>query len=350
MSYKDIKLIPNLDSIKYEEMSDERYFSKEFSGYISNSKLSLINPDQGGSPEMYIEGLSKHPKFSDSLILGSAVHELLLQPNGFKLVDNINRPTAKLGAMADILYDIYRKNKINNNIEDVTFEDIVNASDIVDYYKGKIDAIKQSKIMESCSNYWEMRYLYEIKLPQKEYKVPIFLDEKSRAKLLKCLESAHLNKNIQSLLYPESFFEDDIEIKNEAALFMDVDAIYDDKKITLKLKAKLDNFTIDSSTNTIVLNDLKTTGHYLSKFKESYDKYHYYRQMAMYIWMLTLYAKSYCNIDKIGSLTANMLLISTVPDYYSGVFKVSKNDIDRGFNEFSDLLKRVAEIELTNVS
>lgn len=68
--------------------------------------------------------------------------------------------------------------------------------------------------------------------------------------------------------------------------------------------------------------------------------------MAMYIWLLKLYAAKYHNMNTVNSLTANMLLISTIPDYRAGIFKVSKNQIEKGFREFSDLLKRVAKLEL----
>lgn len=99
--------MPLLDTIQLIEMSDEEYFSDKWAGYISNSKLALINPDQDGSPQIYKEGLSKHPKYSDSLVFGSAVHELVLQPKEFAVVNNVDRPTAKMGAMADELYKTF---------------------------------------------------------------------------------------------------------------------------------------------------------------------------------------------------------------------------------------------------
>ena len=34
-------------------MDDKTYFSKEYSDYISNSKLGLIDPDRGGSLEKF---------------------------------------------------------------------------------------------------------------------------------------------------------------------------------------------------------------------------------------------------------------------------------------------------------
>lgn len=335
MIHKDIKLTPLFDTIQLIEMDDEEYFSDKWSDWISNSKLALINPNQGGSPEIYKEGLSKHQKYSDSLVFGSAVHELILQPEKFILVDTIDRPTAKMGAMADDLFENY----LNDLMDD---KYIIDASNRIDYYKGKMDKIKIQNVHEKCTKYWEDRSMWHSNY--KGDKTPIFLDSKSREKLKFCLDSVESNKEIQNLLHPQGLLETPISM-NEAALFINIMAEYKDKSTILKLKGKLDNFTIDTETNEVVLNDVKTTGHWLIDFKESFDKYHYNRQMAMYSWMLQLFVKDKFNI-KASDFTANMLLVSTVPDYRAGVFKVSNSEIKKGFLEFQDLLQRVALLEL----
>lgn len=336
--HNEIKLTPLLDTIQLIEMSDEEYFSAEWAGYISNSKLALINPAQDGSPQIYKEGLSKHPKYSDSLVFGSAVHELVLQPDSFMIVENVDRPTAKLGAMADELYGVFLR---NSGI--VLDKDIVKASDKIDYYKGKMDLVKIANVRDKCSNYWRDRRNWEETHPNPT-KAPIYLDPKARGKLQLCLASVEANREVQELLHPSGMFEEPISM-NEAALFMDVKAEHEGKEITLKLKGKLDNFTIDTETSEVVLNDLKTTGHWLCDFGDSFKKYHYNRQMAMYSWMLRSYVQKQYNTAP-SSLLANMLLVCTVPDFRAGVFKVTNGDIRRGFLEFKDLLQRVAYCEL----
>lgn len=90
--------------------------------------MGLLNPRQDGNPDKFFSGL----KFttSQALALGSAVHELVLQPDSFELSEDVGKPTAKLGVMADELYPIFVE-------RDVTKDDVVKASDKVDYYKGK---------------------------------------------------------------------------------------------------------------------------------------------------------------------------------------------------------------------
>lgn len=336
--HRNVKLIPLLDTIQLIEMSDEEYFSDKWAGYISNSKLALINPDQDGSPQIYKEGLSKHPKYSDSLVFGSAVHELVLQPKEFAVVNNVDRPTAKMGAMADELYKTFLSNK-----GVVSDKDIIAASDKIDYYKGKMDSIKIENVKDKCINYWWDRRDWETEHNNLGTE-PIYLDPKSREKLQLCLASVEANKEVQDLLHPKGVFEEPISM-NEAALFMDVKAEHEGKETILKLKGKLDNFTIDTGTNEVVLNDLKTTGHWLIDFGDSFKKYHYNRQMAMYAWMLRSYVEKQYNI-KPSSLMANMLLVCTVPDYRAGVFRVTNGEIRKGFLEFKDLLQRVAYCEL----
>jgi hypothetical protein len=336
--HRNVKLIPLFDTIQLIEMSDEEYFSDKWAGYISNSKLALINPDQDGSPQIYKEGLSKHSKYSDSLVFGSAVHELVLQPGEFKVADNVDRPTAKMGAMADELYRTFLSNK-----GVVSDDDIIAASNKIDYYKGKMDSIKIENVKDKCINYWWDRRDWESEHNNSEIE-PIYLDPKSREKLQLCLASVEANKEVQDLLHPKGVFEEPISM-NEAALFMDVKAEHEGKETILKLKGKLDNFTIDIETNEVVLNDLKTTGHWLIDFGDSFKKYHYNRQMAMYAWMLRSYVEKQYNI-KPSSLMANMLLVCTVPDYRAGVFRVTNGEIRKGFLEFKDLLQRVAYCEL----
>lgn len=336
--HRNVKLIPLLDTIQLIEMSDEEYFSDKWAGYISNSKLALINPDQDGSPQIYKEGLSKHSKYSDSLVFGSAVHELVLQPKEFAVVNNVDRPTAKMGAMADELYKTFLSNK-----GVVSDKDIIAASDKIDYYKGKMDSIKIENVKDKCINYWWDRRDWETGHNNSGTE-PIYLDPKSREKLQLCLASVEANKEVQDLLHPKGVFEEPISM-NEAALFMDVKAEHEGKETILKLKGKLDNFTIDTETNEVVLNDLKTTGHWLIDFGDSFKKYHYNRQMAMYAWMLRSYVEKQYNI-KPSSLMANMLLVCTVPDYRAGVFRVTNGEIRKGFLEFKDLLQRVAYCEL----
>lgn len=65
-----ITLTPLLDTLRLKNISDELYFSEKYSMYISNSRLGLINPEQGGTPNKFWEGFAGNKIYSDSLIFG----------------------------------------------------------------------------------------------------------------------------------------------------------------------------------------------------------------------------------------------------------------------------------------
>lgn len=62
IKFSDFQVIPILNSIKRVEMDDETYFSTTYKDCVSNSRLSLVNPEQDGSGKKYFNP----PKFETS--------------------------------------------------------------------------------------------------------------------------------------------------------------------------------------------------------------------------------------------------------------------------------------------
>ncbi|MBQ8132332.1 MAG: hypothetical protein IJ193_07570, partial [Bacilli bacterium] len=103
VKFSDFKIIPIMDSIKRLDISDELYFSDKYRDYISNSRLKYINPTENGTPGLY----KAPPRFTtQSLKIGSALHEMLLQPDSFTLLPKMGRPTAKLGDVVEMVYNL----------------------------------------------------------------------------------------------------------------------------------------------------------------------------------------------------------------------------------------------------
>lgn len=333
MNLDDIKIVPLLDTLRLQKISDEVYFSKRYANYISNSRLSLINPNQDNDPQAFFEGLSKHSKYSDALIFGSAVHELVLQPDLFYLCFDVDRPTSKAGFMADELYNQFKG-------EDPTDEAIIAASDKIEYYKGKMNEKRILELREKCEKYWRSRAEYEQNLVTN--KTPIYLDPKSRERVQQCVHALERNKKIQDLLHPTGIVDTPIS-ENEQAILLDVAVeIPGYEPFVLRLKAKLDNYTIDKESNTIVVNDVKTIGKILSYFDDNFEKFHYYRELAIYCWLLGLCATKFYGMENC-TIKSTCLVVSTIPDYYTKVYEVTKKDFSKGWNEFRDLLRLVAK-------
>lgn len=330
MELKDIKLTPLLDTLRLEKISDKVYFSEKYSNYVSNSRLGLLNPRQDGNPDKFFSGL----KFttSQALALGSAVHELVLQPDSFELSEDVGKPTAKLGVMADELYPIFVE-------RDVTKDDVVKASDKVDYYKGKITKDRANDVISECSNYWTKRKERELDITQD--REIIYLDNKSLEIVKSCVSALNSNKQVQNLLHPKGLLQDPIS-ENEQAILLDVKAeCPNGSEFILHLKSKLDNYTVDLETNTIVVNDIKTIGKIVSEIDNNIKKFHYSREFAMYIYLLKLCAEKFYGLVN-PKISANYLVVSTIPNFFTKVRPVTYGEIREGFHEFRTLLKYAA--------
>ena len=329
MQLSEIKLTPLLDTLQLIKISDAEYFSPKYGECISNSRLGLLNPRQGGSPESFFTGF-KDEGFISSLVIGSAVHELVLQNESFELAPSLGKPTAKMGAMADELYPVWLKHPIRTS-------DITEASNKINYYKGKLTPDRIKQVNEQCIPYWKARK----KLVSNSNKELIYLDDKSRDTVYNCVEALINNPQVQELLHPSGLIDTPISL-NENALLLDVQAeCPNGKTFIMHLKAKLDNFTIDLESDTVVVNDVKTIGKVVSEIDSNISKYHYSRELAMYLFLLRLYVIKEYGIEN-PTMKANYLVVSTVPQYYTKVRAMTKKECYAGLHEFRTLLRYAA--------
>lgn len=334
-----LEIIP--ESIQCIKMTDAEYFSDKYKDYISNSKLALINPDQGGSPEKYKEGFTGN--FNDSFEVGSAVHGTLLQPDEF-IVPDIYKPTAKLGLFAE---EVYKFRQQGNSIND----SIKLARKSADYYKKGFTENRRKTAIKKSLDF----YLKRMKYKEDPVKVPLFLSERNAEKYKQCVNSITNDKEMMSYLKPKGLLSEP-EVYNEYAILCEIKVIRDNKPDQiLKVKAKIDNFTIDEEMEIITLNDLKTTGRpvewfmgqYVDKGPEeghvwmngSFENYHYYRQAAFYLWLL----QAYCRKDYPGyTYKTNFLVVETNPEYKCRVINVQNSWIKLGLKETKKLITLVA--------
>ena len=324
-----IEIVP--ESIQLIKMTDEEYFSDKYKDYISNSKLGLLNPEQDGSMESYNAGMKS--KYSDSFELGSVVHAMLLQSEYYRISD-IRKPTSKLGVFSEKLYNLRKKGL-------PIYEAIQEASIQANYYANKLNDKKIKNALKQLLPY----YLQRLELPEDNY---VILPNRLYEKYTMMMKSINSNKKFLAKLNPNDEFKDNVKIYNEYAILCEIDI---DGKI-IKFKGKLDNFTVDEEDKKITLNDLKTTGkpinHFMGNYiyKEdgerqwysgSFQRYNYYRQLAVYLILLKKALPQYSDY----SYNCNMLVVEALPDYKSDIFKVSLKHLQQGLEEFKNLLKLV---------
>ena len=325
---QSIKIIPLLDTLRLEKIDDNTYFSSKYSKFISNSRLSKIDPNNGGSPEKFFGKIE--PFYTPSLAIGSAVHELTLQNNLFVLSE-IDKPTAKMGILADELYKLghipYK-------------EEIIEFAKKIDYYGGNLSENQIQNVYDKCGDYWLKRRDFEtLNFDTREV---IYLDKKSREIVRNCVTALSNNRYVQEILHQKDLFENDVISEMEKAILLDIEVTMPGgKEFILRLKSKLDNYTINIKSNNIYVNDVKTLGRVLSEFSNNIDKYSYNRELAMYSWLLSLCAKKFYDMDN-PTIGGNYLVVSTIPNYYTKVVPMTKQMYQEGWNEFKFLLKLVA--------
>lgn len=344
-----IRIIP--ESIQLLKMTDAEYFSAKYKDYISNSKLGLINPLEGGSIEKYESGFKSD--YSESFELGSAVHAIVLQPDEYEIA-SVRKPTGKLGLFANKVYELEKASK------EITREKAIELASIdANYYAGKLTTKRLETALIACEPYWEERKLYEQTLAEELHEKQIYLSDSMFEKYSQCILGIKNNSSIQETLYPQGLISQ-AEVYNEYAILCEVELTYKGESSILKLKAKLDNFTIDHETQTLTLNDLKTSGKPVNYFMGnkvktfteetgeqwvwydgSFEKYHYYRQMGLYLFLLQAAVKHLYNLNY--KLRANMVVVETIPNFSSKVYTVSNKYIKLGLDEFKNLLILVAE-------
>ena len=334
----DFKIIPDINSVRKEEIDDATYFSSKYSTYVSNSALKWINPAEGGSPALF----KSHPKIdTSSLRVGTAVHEVILQPESFELAPKIGNPGSKLGEVFDLIPSFLK--------DGIGLDDAIKQAALkADYFSASIDK-KIESIKEVYLSY--AKKLEDLNAIPTE-KERVIVADKNWDTVDGCIKSCLNNEEIMSKLHPVTSTGEPVLSFFEDALFMDYIVTYKGKNCAiLRFKMKADNWTIDFEKKIITLNDLKTTGKSVNCFMRedgSFYHYNYARQLAVYSDILYRYCMVNYGISKnTGWKTyANMLVVETIPNYWSKCYYVNSDQLYAGHKVLRELLCRVAYCEM----
>lgn len=322
-----IKITPLLDTLKLEDIDDDTYFKQYSKEYISNSRLGKLIKE---GVKSFFE--NKPSPYNPSFETGSLIHQQVLQPESFEVIEGVFKPTAKAGLMAEALYKPDGNTPTDDEIKSMSYK--------IGYYKDKLTPNRLKEFRDKAEPYWRDRFLFEQNNPHIERsKTRIYTDEKNFELLTNCLKTLGENKDIQKLLNPTGIVEKPI-IGNERTILMDIEMkIPDYESRIYHLKAKLDNFSIDTEENVITVNDLKTTSRPAVQFDPTF--FSYQREIAFYSWLLKLCAKKFYNIEK-ATTKGNFLVVSTIPEYNTLVYPMTPKLFMSGWKEALYLLKCVA--------
>lgn len=348
-----IKLIDST-ATKLDDISDEEYFKGDkFKGYVSNSSMGLINPDQGGSPTKFLTGF-KEKKNGGALELGTAVHRMLLEKDKY-YIDDVVKPSPKVCDVMENYFQLYEVDGIDHESA------IKLACEKADYYSKSLTQTRIDNVLRDGKVYLESLYDWN------KCQDCITLTQEHKDKLDKCMASVKANDNISAILNKEGenfqqYNEDCIIMRAEVTLPPNDPEEFEDKINDLWIKVKIDNWSIDFDEKVVTLNDLKTTGGSIADFagttgekidldgivyktnmKGSFEKFHYYRQMALYMKVLRAYVENHYGISEEDGwkFKCNMLVVETNEPHYSHVFEVGHRWLNVGTYEYESLLKRI---------
>lgn len=327
-----ITITPLLDTLKLEKIEDSIYFSEQYSDYISNSRLTLINSKKGGSCKKFLDGLHANNQYNSSFELGSAVHCGTLQPEYFELAPELDKPSAKAGVMADIIY------KYEDHL--LTRDRLRKAAIDADYYHGIPTQKQLETVSAKIQPYLEKRAQFDSNY--KSDKEILYLDNNSTKTANSCIKALSENAMAQQLLHPEDLLGDKLPSENEQAILLDceVNAPGIDPFI-IRLKAKLDNYTIDKEENIITINDVKTTRKEPQYFASVIEEYSYMREMAVYSYLLKLVCEKYYGmIDP--EIRSNFLVVKTFEPFETDVFAMTPKLFQKGMLHFKYLVRLAA--------
>ena len=324
-------------NIKGEDMPDSEYYSLK--GFTSISRLKLLDPRHGGSPQKYKQGFDFG--YNESLLLGTAVHAAILQPDDFEISDYQNKPAGKLGFFVEKVYENRKSGmKIVDSIEKASID--------ANYYAGKLT----KKILR---NAMKLGLDYYLRLSNGEFnpengKEKYVLSKKLYDSAHACINSINRNGAIQRIL-SQNLFEPK-EFYNEIALFSDIEVVFPDGVSTIiRFKGKLDSVVWDPEKKILYLNDIKTTSKGLSYFMGYiyndvpydgvFEHRSYYTQLYIYSVLLQMYFQKILGIDDY-TLYTNIFAVETTGEYRSESFRINNSYIELGKKEFKELMVRLA--------
>lgn len=295
---------------------------------ISNSSLSMFNPEQGGSPlkfKTFILDGNKKEDDSVSMENGRLIHKYIEDKDSFVIAD-VTKPSDMMTEWMERAYNTFGKVRVLQLQEDPVM--LIKTCILPDAIrKGAYKSTKDEekiikKVLDEGFNYFN--YLQET-----DGKLVISSSQKFL--LENCIRNIDSNSEAVKLLFETKFGE---EIFSEKAYFWK--ETYGE--VTLDCKALLDKLRIDHNSKTITIIDFKTTGKHISLYHEAFEFWRTYRQLAFYRKAVRV---SLPELEKY-TLKCVVIAIETQGINECRVFDIDADWIVKGHLEFTNLLSDIS--------
>lgn len=288
------------------------------SSEISNSKLAIINPEQGGSPKLWqmVNANMMEKKESLSLERGKLVHLFQLQPDEFKVAD-VTKPTPGVERVISHLAATRQQFNAKN---------LVASARAVGYQNNYTPATLEKQL-----NTKDNEKYYEYLIESDQY---IFISHIEKHVIDNALTSIKNHPFANHLMNSNEWDFDMVE--NE------IDLYAMDKTGRFKLKGLLDRLLIKHHEKRIIIPDLKTTSKAVDQFPEYFRLYHYYRQFAFYNHLVR---HNFADLIDKGYVIENYSVVTNISPgglFETRVFMPNSDWLEFGDQEIKNLLERVA--------
>ncbi len=333
---------------------------------VSNSSLSYINPEQGGSPQKFLSFFDKQEEKQESKSLenGSIVHLYAEKPDEFAVAD-VAKPSGMSGSMADEFYRLrsqkYLPEGVSTNITSNLKTEGGKTSEILST-KAAFEKLSELLNFDLNSTIAYIRLARERTQSYTSYKEDtlvnkfiaecidylkqldtlagkIALTASQKGTIESCIKALKANELANKYFNLGGNFLDNVVIIKELDVYFEL--------LGLRCKARLDNIYIDIFNGKIYINDLKTTAKPLSLFQETLEYYRYYRQLAFYVralrWLIINKKLDYLNIKNLEhfDIIPQIIAVETVGNFDCDVFVLDTFYIEKGTKEVRSLLERV---------
>ena len=317
-----IQQMNNLDAIKEKE---DAFYSKKF--YYSYSGLNKLLWNPQSFYLTYVLGI-REERLDAHLVQGKLIHLLLLEPEKFKQEFMLTPSSIPTGNLREVIYRVFNHyTDLSNNGDPRTqleeFEDaILDVMKDINYFQNlKTDRQRLDKVITAETlSYWEF-------LKTKGNKT--LVDPQTFKLCSTTVDIMKTNQDICKLLGLNVSEFDDIHVFNEFELSMDL------PNTSYGIKGIIDNIVVNHDTQTIYINDIKTSSKDLKSFPESIEYYSYWLQAIIYVIMVSKLYQT--NLRNGYTLKFHFIVVDRYQQTYA--FPVSENTLSSWLTRYEEVMK-----------
>lgn len=252
---------------------EDEFYAKEFKfSYSSLSKLLY------GPALFYRQYILKEkpPEQSKSMLEGSIIHCLLLNPEMFEeqyVIAQTTVPSDNVKEIIEKVFSIYQNQEDPLKDELVMYQDEILAELVnMNLYQKMSDVVKLGKVVNETG----IEYFSFLK-NAKGKKV---IDTETYSRCVDIVEMVRKHE-VSRLMGLHSQDDEKNDVLTEVEIQMELD------DFPFGLQGHLDNVYIDHQNKTVYVNDLKTSTRTLEEFPQSVADYNYWVQAALYMRLVT---------------------------------------------------------------